>query len=395
MPTTTDWIQQELDQLKAQGLYNTIRIIDSPQGAWLTINGQRVLNFCSNNYLGLANHPRLVAAARAAVEEYGVGPGAVRTIAGTMSLHMELERRLAAFKGVEAAISFQSGFNANLATIPALVGKGDVIFSDRLNHASIIDGCRLSGAKIAAYDHCSPDSLRATIQAERAAGFRRALIVTDGVFSMDGDVAPLDQIQAIAEAEQILLMVDDAHGEGVLGHGGRGIVDHFHLHGKVDVEVGTLSKAFGVMGGVVAGNKTIVEWLRQRGRPFLFSSALTVPDVAACLAAIDVLEDSTELVDRLWDNAKYFKGELRTLGFDTGLSTTPITPIMLGEAPLAQKFSRALFEHEVFAMSIGYPTVPQGKARIRVMISAAHTREDLDHGLAAFKDVGRQLGVIS
>jgi glycine C-acetyltransferase len=394
MPAT-DWIRQELEQLKAQGLYNTIRIIDSPQGAWLTVDGRRVLNFCSNNYLGLANHPHLEAAAQAALDKYGIGPTAVRSIAGTMSLHVELERRLAVFKGVEAAISFQSGFNANLATIPALVGKGDVVFSDRLNHASIIDGCRLSGAKIAAYDHCSPDSLRATIQAERAAGFRRALIVTDGVFSMDGDVAPLDQIQAIAEVEGILLMVDDAHGEGVLGHGGRGIVDHFHLHGKVDVEVGTLSKAFGVMGGVVAGDKTIVEWLRQRGRPFLFSSALTVPDVAACLAAIDVLEASTELVDRLWENAKYFKAKMQSLGFDTGLSSTPITPIMLGEAPLGQKFSRALLEHEVFAMAIGFPTVPQGKARIRVMISAAHSRDDLDKGLAAFADVGKELGVIS
>jgi glycine C-acetyltransferase len=394
MPAT-DWIRQELEQLKAQGLYNTIRIIDSPQGAWLTVDGRRVLNFCSNNYLGLANHPHLVAAAQAALDKYGIGPTAVRSIAGTMSLHVELERRLAVFKGVEAAISFQSGFNANLATIPALVGKGDVVFSDRLNHASIIDGCRLSGAKIAAYDHCSPDSLRATIQAERAAGFRRALIVTDGVFSMDGDVAPLDQIQAIAEVEGILLMVDDAHGEGVLGHGGRGIVDHFQLHGKVDVEVGTLSKAFGVMGGVVAGDKTIVEWLRQRGRPFLFSSALTVPDVAACLAAIDVLEASTELVDRLWENAKYFKAKMQSLGFDTGLSSTPITPIMLGEAPLGQKFSRALLEHEVFAMAIGFPTVPQGKARIRVMISAAHSRDDLDKGLAAFADVGKELGVIS
>jgi glycine C-acetyltransferase len=393
--TTTDWITQELDQLKAQGLYNTIRVIDSPQGAWLTVDDQRVLNFCSNNYLGLANHPRLVAAAHTALDEYGIGPAAVRSIAGTMSLHVELERRLANFKGVEAAISFQSGFNANLATIPALVGKGDVIFSDRLNHASIIDGCRLSGAKIVAYDHCSPDSLRATIQPERPLGFRRALIITDGVFSMDGDVAPLDQIQAIAEAEGMLLMVDDAHGEGVLGHGGRGIVDHFHLHGKVDVEVGTLSKAFGVMGGVVAGNKTIVEWLRQRGRPFLFSSALTVPDAAACLAAIDVLEDSTELVERLWENANYFKAEMRALGFDTGLSTTPITPIMLGEAPLAQQFSRALLKHEVFAMAIGFPTVPQGKARIRVMISAAHSRDDLNRGLEAFSEVGKELGVIS
>jgi glycine C-acetyltransferase len=392
--TRLDWITQELDNLKAQGLFNTIRTISSPQGAWLVVDGRRVLNFCSNNYLGLANDPRLVAAAKAAIDEHGVGPGAVRSIAGTHSLHVELERRLASFKGAEAALTFQSGFNANLATIPALVGKGDVIFSDRLNHASIIDGCRLSGAKIVAYEHVSPESLRAAIAAERQAGFGRALIVTDGVFSMDGDVTPLPEIQAIAQAEDILLMVDDAHGEGVLGPGGRGIVAHFGLHGRVDIEVGTLSKAFGVMGGVVAGDKTIVEWLRQRGRPFLFSSALTIPDTAACLGAVEILESSTELVDRLWQNAKYFQAELRRLGFDTGLTTTPITPIMLGEAPLAQQFSRALLDNGVFAMAIGFPTVPRGKARIRVMISAAHSRDDLDQGLGAFTRVGRALGVI-
>src|SRR3989338_6351175 len=291
-----------------------------------------------------------------------------------MTLHVELERRLARFKGVEAAITFQSGFTANLATIPALVGKEDVIFSDRLNHASIIDGCRLSGARIAAYDHCSPEHLQETIAAEKKAGYRRALIITDGVFSMDGDVAPLPEISAVAQAEDILLMVDDAHGEGVLGRGGRGIVDHFGLHGKVDIEVGTLSKAFGVVGGVVAGNQAVVEWLRQRGRPFLFSSAVTVPDAAACLAGLDILEASTELVDRLWENARYFKAEMKRLGFDTGVSTTPITPVMLGEAPLAQQFSRALFENGVFAMAIGFPTVPKRKARIRVMISAAPSR---------------------
>jgi glycine C-acetyltransferase len=394
MPTRTDWISQELDSLKQQGLYNTIRTLSSPQGAWLVVDGRKVLNFCSNNYLGLANHPRLVQAVQAAVKQYGVGPAAVRSIAGTMSLHLELEKRLAAFKGVEAAITFQSGFTANLATLPALAGKEDVIFSDRLNHASIIDGCRLSGAQIVAYDHCSPANLKEVIAARKKAGYRRALIVTDGVFSMDGDVAPLPEIYEVARAEDILLMVDDAHGEGVLGKGGRGIVDHFGLHGKVDIEVGTLSKAFGVVGGVVAGNKTIVEWLRQRGRPFLFSSAVTVPDAAACLAALDLLEASTELVDKLWDNAKYFKAEMKRLGFDTGVSSTPITPVMLGEAPLAQQFSRALFENGVFAMAIGFPTVPKGKARIRVMISAAHSRDDLDQGLAAFAKVGKQLGVV-
>ncbi len=389
-----DWISQELEQLKAQGLYNNIRTIGSPQGAWLIVDGKRVLNFCSNNYLGLANHPRLLAAAKDAIDQYGIGPAAVRSIAGTMTLHTELERRLAEFKGVEAALTFQSGFNANLATIPALVGKGDVIFSDRLNHASIIDGARLSGAKIVPYDHCSPEHLQQTITQERETGYRRALIVTDGVFSMDGDVAPLPAIQAIAEAEGIVLMVDDAHGEGVLGRAGRGIVDHFGLHGRVDVEVGTLSKAFGVMGGVVAGRQVIVDWLRQRARPFLFSSALTVPDTAACLAAVDVLEESSELVERLWANAHYFQAELKRLGFDIGLTTTPITPIMLGEAPLAQQFSRELLANDVFAMAIGFPTVPQGKARIRLMLSAAHTREDLETGLEALKNVGEELKVI-
>jgi glycine C-acetyltransferase len=389
----TDWIAQELENLKGAGLYNRIRTIGSPQGAWLVVDGKKVLNFCSNNYLGLANHPKLVAAAKKAADEMGVGPAAVRSIAGTTSLHIELEKRLAAFKGVEAAITFQSGFTANLATIPALVGKEDVIFSDRLNHASIIDGCRLSGAKILPYEHCDVASLE-SVTKENLSQYRRAMIITDGVFSMDGDVAPLDKIYEVAKMYDLLLMVDDAHGEGVLGKGGRGIVDHFGLHGKVDVEVGTLSKAFGVVGGVVAGNAVIVEWLRQRGRPFLFSSAVTSPDAAACIAAVDLLEASTELVDRLWDNAKYFKAGMKKLGFDTGLSTTPITPVMLGEAPLAQQFSRELFEEGVFAMALGFPTVPQGKARIRVMISAAHAQADLDKGLEAFAKVGKKLGVI-
>ena len=389
----TDWIQQEIENLQSAGLYNRIRTIGSPQGAWLIVDGKKVLNFCSNNYLGLANHPALVAAAKKALDEMGVGPAAVRSIAGTMTLHIELEKRLAQFKGVEAAITFQSGFTANLATIPVLVGKEDVIFSDRLNHASIIDGARLSGAKIIPYEHNDVKSLEEQIKANLSQ-YRRALIVTDGVFSMDGDIAPLPDIYEVVKKYDILLMVDDAHGEGVLGKGGRGIVDHFNLHGKVDVEVGTMSKAFGVVGGIVAGKAVIIEWLRQRGRPFLFSSAVTVPDAAACLAAVDLLEDSTQLVDKLWDNAKYFKAEMKTLGFNTGVSETPITPVMLGEAPLAQQFSRELFDAGVFAMALGFPTVPQGKARIRVMISASHSKDDLDKGLAAFKNVGKKLGVI-
>ncbi|MGC8856372.1 MAG: glycine C-acetyltransferase [Anaerolineae bacterium] len=388
-----NWLRQEIDSLKEQGLYNQIRTIGSAQGAWLIVDGKRALNFCSNNYLGLANHPRIVEAAKEATRKYGVGPAAVRSIAGTTALHVELEKRLAVFKGVEAAITFQSGFNANLGTIPALVGKEDVIFSDRLNHASIIDGCRLSGARIVAYEHNDPAALETAIQ-QNAGTYRRGLLVTDGVFSMDGDIAPLPALYEVAKKYDLLFMVDDAHGEGVLGKGGRGIVDHFGLHGKVDIEVGTLSKAFGVVGGVVAGNALIIEWLRQRGRPFLFSSAVTAPDAAACLAAIDLLEESTELVDKLWENARYFKSEMKRLGFDTGMSETPITPVMLGEAPLAQQFSRELFEENVFAMAIGYPTVPKGKARIRVMISAAHEKEDLDKGLEAFAKVGKKLGVI-
>lgn len=388
------WIADEMSNLRKAGLFTHIRTISSPQGAWLTVDGVEVLNFCSNNYLGLANHPKVVARAKKAIDDMGVGPGAVRTIAGTMNLHLELEQRLAAFKGVEAAVTFQSGFNANLAAIPALVSKEDVIYSDELNHASIIDGCRLSGAKVIRFLHADPADLRSQIDANKDAGYKRSMIITDGVFSMDGDVAPLDELYKIAEEYGYLLMVDDAHGEGVLGHGGRGIVDHFHLHGKVDVEVGTLSKAFGVMGGVVAGKRMIVDWLRQRGRPFLFSSAMTVPDTAACLAAVDILEESTELVDRLWSNTEYFKREMEGLGFDTGKSTTPITPVMLGEATMAQQFSRQLFDEGIFAMAIGYPTVPHGKARIRVMISAAHAQGDLDEGLAGFEKVGRELGVI-
>jgi glycine C-acetyltransferase len=389
-----DWLNQEIDALKEQGLYNRIRTIGSAQGAWLTVDGRNVLNFCSNNYLGLANHPKIVEAAKEATNKYGVGPAAVRSIAGTMDLHVQLEQRLAKFKGAEDVITFQSGFTANLGTISALVGKEDVIFSDRLNHASIIDGCRLSGAKIVAYEHNDPSALEDAIK-EHASNFRRALIVTDGVFSMDGDIAPLPELYEVAKKYDILFMVDDAHGEGVLGKGGRGIVDHFGLHGKVDIEVGTMSKAFGVVGGIVAGDRVIVEWLRQRGRPFLFSSAVTAPDAAACLAAVDLLEESTELVDRLWANARYFKEEMKKLGFDTGVSETPITPVMLGEAPLAQQFSRELFEEGVFAMSIGFPTVPKGKARIRVMISAAHDNDDLGKGLDAFEKVGKKLGVIS
>lgn len=392
LETKTDWIEDEIAALKQAGLFNTIRTIESPMGAWVTIDGRSRLNFCANNYLGLANHPRVREAAKRAIDAYGVGPGAVRTIAGTMSLHVELEKRLAAFKRAEACISLQSGFTANLATIPALVGKGDVIFSDELNHASIIDACRLSRAQTVRYRHNDVADLQRVIT--ETTEYNRRLIVTDGVFSMDGDIAPLDEICQVAEAHGIMLMVDDAHGEGVLGEGGRGIVDHFGLHGRVDIEVGTLSKAFGVVGGLVAGKQAIIDWLRQRARPFLFSSAMTVPDVAACIEAVNILADSTELVERVWHNASIFRHGMQEMGFNTGFSQTPIVPVMLGEAPLAQKFSRSLFEEGVFAMAIGYPTVPQGKARIRVMNTAAHSQEDIQQGLEIFGKVGRELGVI-
>lgn len=388
----TDFLEAQLQDLRDQGLYNTIRTIESPMDGHIVIEGRSVLNFCANNYLGLANHPRLREAAKRGIDQYGIGPGAVRTIAGTMSLHVQLETRLAQFKGAEAVITLQSGFTANLAVIPSLVSKGDVIFSDQLNHASIIDGCRLSRAQIVGYAHNDVDDLRKKIAETREYG--RRLIVSDGVFSMDGDIAPLPALVEVADEHDILLMVDDAHGEGVLGRGGRGIVDHFGLHGKVDIEVGTMSKAFGVMGGIVAGKQVIIDWLRQRARPFLFSSAMSVPDVAACLEAVDMLEESEELVERLWANANFLKEELQKMGFDIGHSATPIIPLMLGEAPLAQQFSKALFENGVFAMAIGYPTVAHGAARIRVMNTAAHSQSDLEQALVAFETVGKKLGVI-
>ena len=395
MSQRTAYLRDELEALRTQGLYTTIRHSDGPQGPWLSVDGRRVLNFCSNNYLGLANHPHLVAAAHAAIDRFGVGPGAVRTIAGTMTLHDQLEERLAAFKGVPAAISLQSGFAANLGTIAALVGEGDAVISDELNHASIVDGVRLTRAARSIYRHADPSDLDRALAEARAAGARRVLVITDGVFSMDGDIAPLDAIVAVAEPHEALVMVDDAHGEGVLGRGGRGIVDHFGLHGRVDVEIGTMSKAFGVMGGYVAGSAPLIEWLRQRARPFLFSSAATPADVAACVAAVDLLEASTELVDRLWDNARRFKEMMASAGFDIGVSATPITPVMLGEASLAQEVSRRLFDDEaVFAQAIGFPTVPRGKARLRVMVSAAHSHDDLARGAEAFARVGRALGVV-
>jgi len=393
-----DFIRDDVTSLIDSGLFINLRIMGSPADAWMIVDGKRVLNFCTNNYLGLANHPKMKEIAKKAIDQWGVGPAAVRSIAGTQALHVELEKRLAAFKGVEDALYVQSGFCANQAAIPPLVGQDkvtnaqDVIFSDRLNHASIIDGARLSGAKIVVYEHCDAKDAERVIK-ENLPKFRRGLLVTDGVFSMDGDIAPLDELYEVAEKYGVMTMVDDAHGEGVLG-GGKGIVHHFGLQGRFDVEIGTLSKAFGVVGGVIAGKKVVVDYVRQKARPFLFSSAVTPADTAACLAAVDLLEESSELVERLWANTEYLKKGMAELGFNTGRSQTPIVPVMLGEAPLAKDFSRKLFENGVFAMSIGFPTVPLGQARIRVMNTAAHSRQDLDIGLAAFEKVGRELGVI-
>lgn len=386
------FIDRALDDLREKGLYNTIRTIESASGAWVVIEGKRVLNLCSNNYLGFANDERLREAAKRAIDEYGVGPGAVRSIAGTMELHIELEKRVAKFKKAEAALSVQSGLNTNLSAIPLLMGKGDAIFTDELNHASIIDGVRLTKATRAIYPHGDVAGLADVLEQHK--DIEKKLVVTDGVFSMDGDIAPLPEIVEVAEQYGALVMVDDAHGEGVLGDHGRGIVDYFHLHGRVDIDCGTMSKAFGVMGGFIAGSKNLVDYLRQRARPFLFSSAATPADVAACIAAIDILEESDEPVKKLWENAKYFKAKLDNLGFDTGHSQTPITPVMLGEASTAWDFSKKLFEAGVFATAIAFPTVPRGKARIRVMLSAAHSHDDLDFAVEQFAKIGRELGVV-
>jgi len=387
-----DFITEELDKLKEAGLLVNIRTIEGAQGAWIIIDGKKVLNLSSNNYLGFANNPQLKSASQKAIEAYGVGPAAVRTIAGTTSLHKELERKLALFKGVEGSISFQSGFCANLAVIPAIVGKEDVVFSDELNHASIIDGCRLSKARVVRYEHCNPEDLQTKISAEKKA--RRRLIITDGVFSMEGDIAPLPEIANIAEKYEAITMVDDAHGEGVLGRSGRGIVDHFNLHGRIDIEVGTMSKAFGVVGGYIAGTKRLTDYLAQRGRPFLFSSAVTAADVAACIAAVDTLIASDALVRQLWENTSFFQEKMKQTGFNLGRTETPITPIMIGDAKAARDFSQMLFKEGIFAQAIGYPTVPMDKARIRVMLSATHGEEDLTWAIERFEKIGKSLKIL-
>jgi glycine C-acetyltransferase len=391
--TFQNHFKEVIAELKEQGLYNSnIRSLSSPQGAYLVIEGEKKLNMCSNNYLGLANDERLRKAAIEAIKEYGVGPGAVRSIAGTMDLHGELEELIAKFKKAEAVITLQSGFQANTTVIPLLAGKNDTIISDELNHASIIDGVRLSGCKNKKiYKHSDMEDLERCLKEDRPG---RTLIITDGVFSMDGDVAKLPEIVELAEKYDAAVMVDDAHGEGVLGKGGRGIVDHFNLHGRVDVEVGTFSKAIGTVGGCVAGSKELIEYIKQRGRPFLFSSATTPPDVAATIESFNILMESEELVNKLWDNGDYFKEKMQNLGFDIGHSETPITPVMIGEAKKASEMSKKLFEEGIFATSIGFPTVPRGKARIRVMISASHSKDDLDFAVEKFAKIGKEMGLI-
>lgn len=397
LPSKLSFINQVLDELKAGGLYKYIRTLESSQGAWIVVDGKRVLNLCSNNYLGLADHPRLKEAAKKAIDEYGVGPGAVRTIAGTMKLHTELERKIAEFKDAADAITLQSGYNANINVIGSILeSPEDAVYSDRLNHASIIDGIRLTKATKYIYEHLDMDHLRKLLE-ETAHKHRRKLIVTDGVFSMDGDIAPLPELVELAEKYEAILMVDDAHGEGVLGPHGKGIAHHFGLEGKVDIEVGTFSKAFGVVGGYAASPYAeLVELIRQKGRPFTFSSAVTPPDVAATIAAIELLQESDELVRKLWDNTKYFQGALKEMGYDIGKTQTPITPVMIGDENKAVEMSRLLYEEEnIFAVPIVYPLVPRGTARIRVMISAIHTKEDLDYALKAFEKLGKRFGILS
>ncbi len=387
-----DWIKKSLNELKRENLFIKIKTIESSIGPETKVNGKWVLNFSSNNYLGLANHPKIKSAAKKAIDQYGISPCAVRTISGTTKLHLELEKEISKFKKVEDAVLFQSGFTANLSVIPSIMGENDTIFSDELNHASIIDSCRLSKAEIIKYNHLDLFDLETKIKKTKPAG--KKLIVSDGVFSMDGDIAPLPDIVKIAQKFNCITMIDDAHGEGVLGENGRGIVDHYKLHGKIDIEIGTLSKAFGVVGGFAAGKKTIIEWLKQKARPFLFSSAMTIPDVAACLAAVKILCKNDSLVKKLWKNTLYFKEKMKKFGFDIGKSQTPITPIMIGDAKKAKIFSKKLFEMGIFATAITYPTVPKGRERIRVIISSLHNKSHLDKAIKIFLKVGKELKII-
>jgi glycine C-acetyltransferase len=382
----------ELDNLRAQGLYRHLRVLEDRQQATAHFDGRSVVNLSSNNYLGLTTHPKLVERAIQAIKDHGVGSGSVRTIAGTMSLHVELEQRLAAFKKTEAVVVFQSGFAANAGTVSALLTKDDVIISDELNHASIIDGCRLSRAGIKVFKHKDVEGARSI--AEDLPRSQRKLLITDGVFSMDGDVGPLPGLCEVAEDHGCIMMVDDAHASGVFGKNGRGTIDHFGVHGRVDIQVGTLSKAMGALGGYVAGTKELIDVLHHRARPFLFSTSHPPSVAATCIAALDVLEQEPEIIDRLWDNTRFFKAGLERLGFDTGLSESPITPVIAGEGSRAMKLSDRLFEEGVFAQGIAFPTVARDKARVRTIVTATHTQGELQFALDKFEKVGRELELI-
>ncbi|MCL5441362.1 MAG: glycine C-acetyltransferase [Candidatus Thermoplasmatota archaeon] len=390
----TGWVADEISELKASGRYVPIRVLQSAQGSWVTIDGARKLNMCSNNYLGLANNPETVKSAIDSLRNYGVGAGAVRSIAGTEEIHIALEKKIAAFKHMEASVVFQGGLLANTGTIPVLVGKDDIVFSEELNHASIIDGVRLSSAKRVMYRHMDMQDLRNQLKEHRSEG-RRALIITDGVFSMDGDIAPLPEIVDLSDEFDAMSYVDDAHGEGVLGDHGRGIVDHFNLSKRIDVEMGTFSKALGAVGGFSAGSYSLADLIKQRSRPFLFSSAMNPADAAAVLKSIEILERDDSLLKKLWDNATYLKKGLGNLGFNTGTSKTPITPVIVGDEKKTLELSKQLFENEnVFASPIVFPTVPKGTARIRLMPSAVHSRDDLNVAIEAFRKIGKALGLI-
>jgi glycine C-acetyltransferase len=382
----------ELDSLKKQGLYRGLRILEGEQQAKSSFDGRQVVNLSSNNYLGLTTHPRLRDAALDATRRLGVGSGSVRTIAGTMAIHMELERRLAAFKKTEAVVVFQSGFAANAGTVAAVLTRDDVVVSDELNHASIIDGSRLSRATIKVFPHKDVDGARKILAALPAG--QRKLLITDGVFSMDGDLGAVPELCALAEDFDCIMMVDDAHASGVFGANGRGTIDHFGMHGRVDIQVGTLSKAIGSLGGYVAGPRTLIDFLYHRARPFLFSTSHPPSVAAACIAALDVLEQEPQIIDRLWENTRFFKTGLEALGFNTGLSQSPITPVIVGEGALAMKLSDRLFEEGVFAQGIAYPTVARDKARVRTIVTATHTREELAFALDVFAKVGRELGIL-
>ncbi len=388
-----DYLKKQLDELKENGLFKEFKTVEGPNEAECVINGKKVINLSSNNYLGFANHPRMKKAAIAAIEEYGVGAGAVRPINGNMKLHDDLEKLLAEFKREEAVIVFQSGFNCNAGTIQAVVGDGDLIISDELNHASIIDGCRLTKAKKTVFKHSDMEDLERVLKENRDQ-YNQVLIITDGVFSMDGDIAKLPEIVELAEKYDCLTYVDDAHASGVLGESGRGTVDHFGLHGKVDFIMGTLSKAIGVIGGYIAGKQVTIDWLKNRGRPLLFSTGNTPADTAAIIEAIHMLMESTEYTEKLWENAKYFKEKINQLGLNTGHSETPITPIIIGDEAKAGQFSEKLFENGVFTSPIVFPTVPKGTGRVRCMVTAGHTIEQLDKAVAIIKKVAEELAII-